>query len=139
MAAVSSCCICKQALYSVYTAKKRNRIHHHSALDVCMSLIQVGFSAAIMRLRNMRTWHLKGIKFCEFLNIQRCRRPFNQSTPSQFCVVARTNFAVSVAQTLTVRALILQAIRPCASVWVWLRETNYKQRATRYSYMNHVM
>ena len=64
------------------------------------------------------------LKSCEFLNIQRCRRPFNQSTPSQFCVVARTNFAVSVAQTLTVRALILQAIRPCASVWVWLRETN---------------
>ena len=44
---------------------------------------------------------------------------------SQFCVVARTNFAVSVAQTLTARALILQAIKPCASVWVWLRETNY--------------
>ena len=54
MAAVS-CCTCKQALHSVYTAKKRNRIHHHSALDVWMSLIQVGFSAAIMRLRNMRT------------------------------------------------------------------------------------
>ena len=38
-------------------------------------------------------------------------------------MAARTNFAVSVAQTLTVRALILQAIRPCASAWVWLRET----------------
>ena len=34
-----------------------------------------------------------------------------------------TNFAVSVAQTPTIRALILQAIRPCSSVRVWLCET----------------
>ena len=68
-----SCYICKQALYA---AKKRNRIHHHSALDVCMSLIQVGFSEAIMWLRSIRTWHLKGIKFCEFLNIQKVPQAF---------------------------------------------------------------
>ena len=42
-----------------------------------------------------------------------------------YTIYARTNIAVSVAQTLTTRVLILQAIRPCASDWVWLRETSF--------------
>ena len=55
-------------------------------------------------------------------------QPFNQFTPTQLWVVARTNFAVSVAQTPTAQALILQVIRPCAElVGVCLCETNIEQ------------
>ena len=42
-----------------------------------------------------------------------------------YTIYARANIAVSVVQTLTTRVLILQAIRPCASDWVWLRETSF--------------